>query len=104
MELGLLACAGCKEPKVLKLGDYCRECALEPEPAYFEVTPGSLNRVAVITGMAREFLNAKQEKAFENYQRYVVYYADGQWRDIVISEKFSTQIIMRNLFKKLGES
>jgi hypothetical protein len=103
-ELNLLPCSGCKELKVLKLGDYCRECALEPEPVWFEVTPGSLDRIARLSGMAREFLNAKQEKAFENFQRYVVYYADGKWQDITISERFSTAIIMRNLFKKLGES
>lgn len=102
MELDLLPCVGCKLPRVLKLGDYCKECALEPEPYYVVVKPDTLEQAAKASGMAREFLNAKQEKAFENYQSYVVYYVDGKWQDILINEWFPVPLVMKNLFDNLS--
>jgi hypothetical protein len=98
----LVPCSGCKKPRVLKMGDYCVECALDPstQHQYFVVKPDTLDHIARVTGMAREFLNAKQERAFEEFKRYVIYLADDEWKDIVISEKVPLDFAMKNLMEK----
>lgn len=103
MESELLPCSGCKNLRVLKLGDYCRECALDPQynHLYFIVKPDTLDHVARVSGMDRGFLNAKQEKAFEQYQKYVVYLAKDEWKDIIVSDRFPVEVVMKNVFRKL---
>lgn len=95
-----LPCAGCKELKVLKLGDYCLACALEPAPDYIIVKPDSLEHAALRSGITREYLNAKQERAFENYQVYVIYFAKDEWQEITISERLPVAVVMKNLLEK----
>lgn len=100
MELDLLPCTNCKEPRVLKLGDYCATCALEPEPRYFIIKPATLDHVARVTGISHEYLNAKQERAFENFQVYVVYGTDDDWAEVLISERFHIEGAMQQLLTK----
>lgn len=102
MDNDLVPCAGCKQPRVLKLGDYCRECALEwPENStYIIVSPNTIEKAIHDSGMTGEYLKAKSEKAFENYQTYVIYFKDGEWKEICISDFFHVPTAMKNLLAK----
>ena len=102
-DLGLVACAGCKEAKVLKLGDYCIMCALEwPENEhYIIVTPKTMEKAIRWSGMAGEYLKAKSDQAFEKFQSYVIYTTpDGAWHEINVSDRFPVPYVMKNLLRK----
>lgn len=101
MDDDLLPCAGCKKAKVLKPGDYCVACALEwPEaPGYIVVTPKTLEKAVRDSGLAGDYLRAKSDRAFEQYQSYVIYYVSGEWREILISDKFPVPYVMKNLLE-----
>lgn len=100
-DLGLLPCAGCKEAKVLKQGDYCVMCALEwpSTPFYIVVTPKTLDKAIRDSGMAGEYLKAKSDRAFETFKSYVIYCINGEWKEIVISDKFHVPTVMKNLLE-----
>jgi hypothetical protein len=101
-DYGLLPCAGCKQAKVLKYGDYCVVCSLEwPENSnYIVVTTKTLDKAIHDSGLTGEYLKAKSDLAFENYQSYVIYCIDGEWKEIVISDKFHVPTVMKNLLAK----
>lgn len=100
--LDLLACAGCKKAKVLKLGDYCIACALEwPEhPCYIVVTPKTLDKAVKDSGIDGDYLRAKTDKAFDHYQSYIIYCVNGEWKEILVSDRFHIPTVMKNLLKK----
>lgn len=67
---------------------------------YYNVVPGNLDEIAEETGIAKSYLEAKMEDAFEDYHYYVVYY-DGEWKDKRVSDQLSLEAVMRNLFRRL---
>lgn len=104
----LLPCASCGRPKVLKLGDYCITCALDPaltasEHEYVILSPATLDLAVEKSGIARQFLSAKMDKAFEHSQSYVIFKARGQWHDILIHDAFYLPIVMKKLFEKMED-
>jgi len=103
MDQDMLPCVGCKKLRVLKLGDYCRECALEWHPKddeYFVVTPKNLDEVVATTGATKKYLNAKQEMAFENDRKYVIYCVNDEWKETFVSDGYHLPTIMANIFKR----
>lgn len=105
MEFDLLPCAGCKELKVLKLGDYCAQCALDwpSGPYYIVVMPKTIDECIRASGLDGEYLYARSNKAFERFQQYIIYFVDGDWKEVVISDQFHIPTVMKNLMKKRGE-
>lgn len=108
MSLGLYPCISCGRPKVVKTGDYCVDCALQwvqtvSEHEYIIISPATLNLAEQRSGVTREYMFAKMERAFENYQHYVIFFAKGGWREIVISDRFYIPVIMQNLFEQLED-
>lgn len=102
MEPKLLPCANCGKPKVLMTGDYCLACSIQWEPDesnYIVVKPSTLEYAAKHSGISREYLNAKQEQAFEKFQVYVIYFHEGEWKEITISDRFAVPTVMKNLLK-----
>jgi hypothetical protein len=50
--------------------------------------------------LAGDYLRAKSDKAFEDYKSYVIYEQDGEWKEIVINDKFPVPFVMKNLLAK----
>ena len=103
MDQNLLPCVGCKQLKVLKLGDYCVSCALEWHPKddeYFVVNSKNLDEVSAATGATKKYLNAKQAAAFEKHCSYVVYCIRDEWKEILVNEGFHLPTIMKRLFER----
>lgn len=99
-------CASCGRAKVLKPGDYCLSCALDPalpasEHEYIILSQTTLDIAADKSGIAREFLVAKMNRAFENFQHYVIFKVRDEWWDITISDTFYIPAIMKNIFNRL---
>lgn len=104
--LNLLPCAGCRKDKVLKEGDYCMQCALDPaliEHQYIVLSPAMVVFAAELSGLPSEYLRTKMERTFEAFQHYVIFKAHGGWQDIVIDEKFHIPTVMKALFKRLED-
>lgn len=98
-------CSACGKPRVLKVGDYCTACALETnltasEHEYIILSPATMDIAADRSGITREFLAAKMGRAFENYQHYIIYNLDGEWRDVLVSDMFYIPTVMKGLFKR----
>lgn len=98
-------CASCGKPKVLKTGDYCLQCALDPalpasEHEYVILSPATLDVASEKSGITREFLVAKMGRAFENFQHYIIYKDGEEWKDVVVSEQFFIPAVMKNLFRR----
>jgi hypothetical protein len=101
-----LPCANCNQKRVVKPGDWCNQCAMRWErkvSEYFVVDPQSISDVHEISGISRSYLNAKQERAFEKNCKYVVFYAQGKWKEVVISDRFHLPTVMKNILSRLDE-
>lgn len=108
MTPNFVPCASCGRLKVLKPGDYCISCALDPaltasEHEYVILSRATLDIAAEKSGITREFLVAKIERAFENYQNYIIYKIGDEWKDLMISDRFYIPIVMKYLYKRLEE-
>jgi hypothetical protein len=105
--LNLLPCALCKQPRVLKKGDYCNACATKWDriyEEYFIVTDTeTVADVSEISGIAPEYLKAKMENAAERHCVYVIFYGKGAWNEIVISDRFHVPFIMESILSKEQE-
>lgn len=101
-------CVSCGKPKVIKVGDYCRSCAVDPDITastreYVILSRATLDIAVQKSGIAREFLLSKMDRAFKNYQNYVIYKIDGKWLDLKIDEHFYIPTVMKNLFRRLED-
>lgn len=104
MHMELVPCAGCGIAKVLKTGDYCIACALKWEPRtpdYIIIGPGTIDEAADSSGIAKAYLKAKSDEAFENYQSYVIYPVKDEWREITISDRLHVPTVMKHLLEKI---
>jgi hypothetical protein len=102
-------CTSCGMSNVLKPGDYCRACATtwrlpSAENEYIIVSPATLEAATLQSGIAKSYLKAKQEEAFERDQKYVIYFARGQWDDLIVSNRFYLPVVMKFLFEQLEEN
>jgi hypothetical protein len=99
-------CARCGRRKVLKPGDYCIACALDPDDTaadYIIVSTPTLEEAVVRSGISGEYLKAKHERCFERFQNYIIFFVNDEWHEIVISDRFAIPPVMKNLFKLLRE-
>lgn len=99
-------CRSCGKPRVIRPGDYCRDCAIRwrqpsAEGEYLVVTPHTLDEAVELTGMGKSYLRAKQEQAFFGYAKYVIFEANGEWHDVVVSDVFYLPKVMENLIRLL---
>lgn len=99
-------CASCGKHKVLKPGDYCRSCAIisdlpDGKYEYVILSRAMLDIAAEKSGMAREFLVAKMDLAFEHNQQYIIFRTGEQWHDILIHDRFPVPVVMKRLFERL---
>lgn len=104
--LNLLPCAGCGKDKVLKEGDYCIACALDPtllDNQYIVISPAMITHAADVSGIEGAYLKSKMEHCFERFQHYVIYKARDEWQDLVIDEKFHIPTVMSHVFKRLED-
>lgn len=101
-------CRRCGKERVLKPGDYCRECAVisddrVAEDTYIIVEPHTLEDTIRKTGIAKTYLQAKYARAQEMNCRYVVFYIREGWQDIVVSKKFYLPQVMETVFERLHD-
>lgn len=108
MHPNFLPCASCGKPKVIRLGDYCVACASDSditasEHEYIILSRATLDHAADRSGITREFLVAKIERAFENYLTYIIYRVGEEWKDIMISDRFYIPVVMKHVFRREGD-
>lgn len=104
-------CRCCGRDKVVRPGDWCRDCALLPNDlatseAYIIVEPHTLDDTARKTGVARNFLKAKMQQADLLNCQYVVFRHPAlkdNWRDVVIDEYFYLPRVMQTVFERLED-
>ena len=98
-------CAACGRQKVLKTGDYCLRCALIDMGGrqYHIVNEDNVSKVVEATGIDGSFLLAKYRNLHELKCFYVLFFARGEWQDIVIDERFHVPSVMKHLFDRLED-
>lgn len=108
IELDLLPCRNCGQPKVVRPGDYCKSCALTwdsltAKDEYFVVDEGTIEDTAQVTGKHVEYLRGKMEAAAEDNCSFVLYSARSEWQEIQISERFYIPNVMARIFARLHD-
>lgn len=103
-------CTSCNLNNVLRVGDYCRACAAiwrvgtnVSDNEFLVVTADTIDPAAESSLLPRNYLAAKARKALLHNQYYVIFYARGEWDEILVHKKFHLNTIMRNLFEALGD-
>lgn len=104
-------CVCCGREKVVRPGDYCRDCALLPQElvisqAYLIVEPHSLEYVAEHTGVAKTFLKAKMNQAEMMSCQYVIFRHPNlkdNWQDVIIDKYFYLPRVMQTVFERLED-
>lgn len=100
-----ISCRRCGKERVLKPGDYCRDCAVisddrVAEDSYIIVEPHTMDDTAAKTGIAKAYLQAKYIRAKTVNCHYVVFYQQGQWDDLLVDKHFYLPRVMETVFEK----
>ena len=98
-------CRSCGKDKVVKPGDYCRECAVDfyavvSMDKYIIVEPLTMADTAEKTGVDWSFLKAKYEQLNTLQCHYVLFQLNGKWADIVVDKHFYLPRVMQTVFEK----
>lgn len=98
-------CRSCGKARVLKPGDYCRECAIIPDSAvaedrYIIVEPHTMADTSAKTGVTLSYLKAKYERTQSMKCQYVLFFSHGIWQDVVVDRMFYLPRVMQTLLER----